>query len=241
MFRKFFHILEIIFWQKFHIQTKIPGSYLTKSEIAGLLISNRSFCSLCSVPFPKDFSENPLLKVHLCGGCLQKRPVYDLHRSLFCYEGGIRDLIHAFKYKHAFWVRHFLGEFFQSLKETFHEAQIILPIPLSKERFHKRGYNQSQLLAEIWSQILGIPFFPKILVRKKLTRFQFGLDSKEREKNLKLAFEVQDKTLIRDKILLLVDDIHTTGATLNEASRCLKKQGAKKVFAATLAVTPRHI
>ena len=238
MFRKLFHILEIIFWQKFHIHTKTPGPYLSESEIEPLLISKGNFCSLCCIPFPQDFREDSLRQVHLCGACLKKRPIYDLHRSLFRYEGGIRDLIHAFKYKHAFWVRHFFGDFFSILKEEFREAQMIFPIPLSRKRFYKRGYNQSQLLAELWSQILEIPLSSKILARKKSTRFQFGLDSKEREKNLKLAFEVKDETFVRDKILLLVDDIHTTGATLNEASRCLKKHGAKKVLATTLAVTP---
>ena len=159
------------------------------------------------------------------------------------YKGFVKKLIYNFKYKP------FLSDLTKTLVELFYESiiqneifqkayalrPIIVPIPLHKKRLRHRGYNHAQLLAEGLSGKLDLKI-AEILERNKDTKSQFGLDLQKRKENIKDAFSIVPNILISDyHNIFLVDDILTTGSTLLEAARILKRSGVKKVWGLTLA------
>lgn len=164
----------------------------------------------------------------------------------FCavaYKGMMKKLIYNFKYKP------YLSDLNKTLTELFYESLIqqelfqkayslkpvLVPIPLHTNRLRKRGYNHAQLLAEGLSAKLDLPV-ADCLKRIKETKSQFGLNLKDRKENLKNAFAIIPNSPIAQHLnILLVDDILTTGLTLLEGARILKKNGAKKVWGLTLA------
>lgn len=164
----------------------------------------------------------------------------------FCgvsYKGIVKKLIYNFKYKP------YLADLKKSLVELFYESiiqqeifqnalgfsPILVPIPLSKKRLRQRGYNHSALLAEGLSKSLNLNLV-EALQRTKETKSQFGLNLKDRKKNLKDAFTILPNIPItQHPNIFLVDDILTTGSTLLEAAKILKKNGVKKVWGLTLA------
>lgn len=163
--------------------------------------------------------------------------------SAIAYKGIVKKLIYNFKYKP------FLSDLNKTLVELFYESiiqneifqkvyaskPILVPIPLHSQRLRKRGYNHAKLLAEGLSKKLDLKVL-EILERTKDTKSQFGLKLDDRKKNLKNAFSILPNTSItRHHNILLVDDILTTGSTLLEAARILKKNGVKKVWGLTLA------
>lgn len=174
----------------------------------------------------------------------------------FCavaYKGIVKKLIYNFKYKpYLADLRNILVElFYESIiqQEIFQKAfkfsPILVPIPLSAKRLRKRGYNHSKLLAEGLSKSLNLKLV-EALQRTKDTKSQFGLKLKDRKENIKDAFSIipnipafaQPPPKLRPAgkaDILLVDDILTTGSTLLEAARILKKNGANKVYGLTLA------
>jgi competence protein ComFC len=174
-------------------------------------------------------------------GCKSKY-VIDGAFSAIAYKGIVKKLIYNFKYKP------YLSDLKKSLVELFYESviqqeifqkayktsPILIPIPLSKKRLKSRGYNHAELLAEGLSKSLNLKLIDA-LVRTRETKSQFGLTLKERKENIKNAFSLDSKFIIRNSTIFLVDDILTTGSTLLEAAKILKKNGAKKVYGLTLA------
>jgi ComF family protein len=110
-----------------------------------------------------------------------------------------------------------------------------IPIPISKSKIKRRGYNQSNLLGQGLSAFYSIPILEDVLIKVKETKSQVNLSKKERTENLAGAFLIKDSELIKSKIIFLVDDVFTTGATMEEAAKTLKKAGAKKVFGIAVA------
>lgn len=178
-------------------------------------------------------------------GCRGK---YSIDGS-FCavsYKGIVKKLIYNFKYKP------YLSDLNKSLVELFYESLIqnelfmnkinksnghsivFTPIPLHPKKLRRRGYNHAELLAKGLSKKLNIPV-SSILERTKETKVQYGLKLKDRKENVKEAFIVNSKHKIPNANIFLVDDILTSGSTLLEAARILKKNGAKKVWGLTLA------
>ena len=123
-----------------------------------------------------------------------------------------------------------------SIFERSLASVVIIPIPLSPKRLRQRGYNQSELIGHFLSDRLSVRMKADILIKIKDTPSQVEIkDRKERLKNLQGAFAVKNPEEIKDKIVILVDDIITTGATLNEAKKVLKQAGAGKVFGVAAA------
>lgn len=114
------------------------------------------------------------------------------------------------------------------------DIEMIIPVPLSQQRFSERGYNQVALIAQPLAMIKNWKYAPKALKRVKHTRSQVGLNIKERQNNVRNAFRA-DARLIRGRKILLIDDIATTGATLLSASESLVDAGAHHVYALTTA------
>lgn len=209
---------------------KKPGPMLCQACLPNLKRIENNFCTICGIPF------NGLAPSHPCQRCLERKPFYDKHRSVFDFNGPVKKLIHGFKYQGAFWMRRFITPYFESLAGEVAGAELIIPIPLHKKRLRERGFNQSLLLSQTWSRILNKPCGNDVLARLLHTPTQTGLKKSQRQKNLKNAFRVTDASRIKNRKILLVDDVHTTGVTLNIAAKALKRGGAAQVHAATIAI-----
>lgn len=175
---------------------------------------------------------------HLCSGCLSEEWDFARARSLGPYEGLMIEIISRFKFKGATRLAKPLGALLAEYKDpefSFSEFDLILSVPLHPKRLKQRGFNQSLLLARRVSQALSIPLDFKSLQRIRHTLPQTELSGPERKKNIRGAFEVKETGGISGKRLLLVDDVFTTGATVQECSKVLLKAGAKQVDVLTLA------
>ncbi|MDR1522947.1 MAG: ComF family protein [Endomicrobium sp.] len=189
-------------------------------------------CEKCGIPL--DSGGN------LCYACKKDLKIYkfDKLRSVYLYKGHLRKLILKFKYsKRTFLYKDFAFEMSKLIQEYefFKNSDFIIPVPLNILRKIKRGYNQAELLAEGVSIQSGIPMLTNILFRKKVTKPQFRLSKFERVKNIQNSFVVKNKSAIKDRTILLIDDIATTCSTISVCANVLKDSGAKNVFVLTLA------
>jgi ComF family protein len=175
---------------------------------------------------------------YLCGECLDSPPPFDRHRSLGPYAGHLKEVILLFKYKGYEALSRPLGRLvYKMLSEngSFSGVDSIIPVPLHKKREKKRGFNQSELLSREISRVSAIPVIKNVLVKTRNTPSQVSLDAPEREINLRGAFRVRKLEKIAGRTLLLVDDVFTTGSTIRECAKELKKAGAREIRAVTLA------
>ncbi|HBI48123.1 MAG TPA: amidophosphoribosyltransferase [Smithella sp.] len=194
---------------------------------------NGSICSICGTTFSDSPAEN-----HLCGECLEKRPYFSYARAVFSYETIILHAIHQFKYGNNISVGALLASFmadFSFPDIDFTDYSLIMPVPLHIKRLRERGFNQSLILTRTLGKKQQIPVNYSLLRRHKFTETQTGMHKAERKQNIKRAFEVSSKEKIAGKNIILVDDVYTTGATVNECAKTLIKAGAQKVTVLTLA------
>lgn len=192
-----------------------------------------SICQICGTTFPDSPAEN-----HLCGDCLEKKPYFFHARAIFSYEDMMVNVIHQFKYKSNISVGEIMASFMASFSFPdidFADYSLMIPVPLHIKRLRERGFNQSLILARALGQQKNIPVDFSLLKRNKFTLTQTGSNKKERQKNIKGAFDVSNKKKIINKNIILVDDVYTTGATVNECAKTLTKAGAGKVSVLTLA------
>ncbi|TAH61250.1 MAG: ComF family protein [Gottschalkiaceae bacterium] len=177
-----------------------------------------------------------------CSYCSGKEFYFTRAISSLEYRGVLRDTIHKYKFEDKAYMYKAFGELMLRtvLNENIMPIDIIVPVPLHRRRKAERGYNQSELLAKYLSQNLDIPLDKQNIKRIKRTNIQNKLDRLERQKNLKDAFKVEDKGVFKNKRVLLVDDIFTTGATVNECSRVIKECGSNEIIVITIA-TGRNV
>lgn len=190
------------------------------------------FCLICGIPFTGTGDD------HACGKCLGDRPAFDVARAAVIHEGSFRDLIHAFKYSNKTHLRRPLALLTIELLDDFvreERPELILPVPLHLDRLRKRGFNQAVLLGELMSREWHIPMERRTLLRLRRTKPQVALSAAERLENVKNAFGLSRTDGISGKKILLVDDVITTGSTVDECARVLKKAGASRVSAITVA------
>jgi len=151
------------------------------------------------------------------------------------YEDPLRKALHKLKYKRDLGLGDELSTcLIDMLKENEIQGDLIVPVPLSTQRFQERGYNQAALLARPIAMALGLPYRPRALKRIRETRTQVGLSISQRRANMEGAF-LADSALVAGKSVILVDDVMTTGATLNEAGKALKQASANWVVGLTMA------
>jgi len=192
-----------------------------------------SLCPLCGMMFFNSPSAS-----HLCGNCLENKPYFSYARAVASYETIILNAIHQFKYGRDLSIGVLLASLmadFSFPDLEFRDYSLIIPVPLHIKKLRKRGFNQSIILADPLGKKWQIPVNFSLLKRCKFTLTQTGLDKKERERNIKRAFEVRDKEKIAGRNIILIDDVYTTGATINECAKTLIKAGAQKVAVLTLA------
>ena len=156
--------------------------------------------------------------------------------SVFAYRGGGRQAALRLKYKGVTGLSKWLGqEMAQAARhyDLLDELDYVLPVPLHQKRLRERGYNQAALLSRVIGRELGLPGLENRLVRQRYTRSQVGLGATQRAKNVAEAFEWRGEKL-EGQAFLLIDDVCTTGATLNACAATLKAAGASRVLALTL-------
>lgn len=171
-----------------------------------------------------------------CEMCKAEEKLFKFNRSIFLYDDKIANAIRDFKFDNAkYWNKCFAGYLFDAYKFYGYNCDVICYVPMHKKRQQMRGYNQSELLATRLGQLLNIPVSYENLVKAKDTKNQVDLNFKQRKENLKDAFEVLNKSEFKNKNILLIDDVYTTGSTLNNCTVALKKAGAKAVYCLTIA------
>ncbi len=162
-------------------------------------------------------------------------------KSLFIFEkeGELQEIIHAMKYQNRFLLGRFLGSL---LADNYNEIIIkwninfIIPVPLHHLKKADRGYNQAFYIAKGLSTKVKIPVKNSFLKRRKFTQSQTKMNITEREMNVKNAFKIKKKNSIKGKNFLIIDDVITTGATVNECGKVLINSGANNVYAMSVAI-----
>ncbi len=191
------------------------------------------YCSRCGRSLSANIRYSPI-----CAEC--KNAGFRFTRAWSCclYEGVIKEVIVRFKYSESMYL---IPIFKEILKKFIREnidanfVDIIIPVPLFNSKLRERGFNQSEIIASLVEEILNKPVLADILKKIRPTKPQQELSRNARLSNLKDAFSVTRPDYIRDKNVLLIDDVLTTGATLNECAKVLKELSQKNIFALTLA------
>jgi len=194
-------------------------------------------CDACGLPFEYDIGADAL-----CGECLQNHPPYKKARAALTYNEHSSKLITRFKYADQTSLAKIYGDWLASAgKDLLTNTDIIIPVPLHYFRFVHRRYNQSALLAQALAKKTGIKHLPTALKRERNTKQQTGLTRRQRATNVKNAFSINTRytAKIKNKNILLIDDVLTTGATLTQCTKALLKAGAASVNVLTLARTTR--
>ena len=191
------------------------------------------FCSICGIPFISREVET-----HPCSACVTHRKYFTIARALGAFEGSLQETIHRWKYQGKTYLTPFFASWMAEGLNRYWEPgslDVLIPVPLHTRRLRERGFNQGLLLAKDLSRRTGIPYRKTILQKKKSTVPQVNLSGAKREKGLRGAFHVIEKEELSGLSVLLIDDVYTTGATVNECSKVLLKGGAERVDVLTLA------
>ncbi len=188
-------------------------------------------CRTCGVP---------IIHPGQCSACKLSPPQYTMLRSWLVFEGPIRNALHKLKYRQNMALGEALAKNLAEYVGTLGwNVDLVVPVPLGKERIKDRGYNQVGLVAMPLALINSWRYRPKALVRTRETRTQVGLSIIERKENVLGAFR-GDPALVNEHKVLLMDDVATTGATLSSCAAALMDAGAKEVYALTLARALAH-
>jgi ComF family protein len=210
-----------------------PDAGLACGECAAILSPRTGgYCPSCGLLY-HDEQADP----HICGACRTKFPPWDALYFYGPYDGLLGDLIREYKFN----ARLGLSKLLSSLLMAVAEGRglvpdIAVPVPLHRRRLRERGFNQSLELARPLARALGAELRPSAMTRARFTAPQVSLKAAQRRDNVKGAFTV-DQEQVAGRRILLVDDIMTTGGTMTECTRVLKKAGAKRVEVLVLART----
>jgi len=175
---------------------------------------------------------------HRCGACVLTPPTYDRARAVGVYSGVLRELIHALKYQGIYGLAQPLGTLLRQGFPCYWATEppvALIPVPLHRSKLRVREFDQAFALARQLSQGTGIALWPDVLIRQRPTLSQVGLSAAERRRNIRGAFCVQHPQRCGGHKLLLIDDVYTTGATVQECARLLRQAGAAQVDVYTLA------
>lgn len=181
---------------------------------------------------------NPIPSGNYCLHCKGKKFYCDKIISLFEYDGIVKKFVLNLKYSNKKYYSKSLSKFMAvAFEKEILPCDLITCVPLCDKRLKQRGYNQSELLATHFANHINKPTNFNIIKRIKETPTQTNLNYGERRKNMVGAFKVINKKLVKDKIIVLIDDVYTTGATITECAKTLKDAGAKAVYGVTSAHT----
>ena len=220
---------------------RLLAAYCCPDCVSAFMVISAPICSCCGIMFKSRQGRD-----HLCGDCIVQPKKFRIARAAVAYDHQLLAVVHRFKYAGKIQLAAPLGGLMHRAFKQYWDPQkvdLILPVPLHPIKFRERGFNQSYLLIRSWksiatqmtSEISDIPVNTDILIRSKATVSQTGLGRLKRLKNIRAAFRVDIPEKVLDKKVLLVDDVYTTGATVNECARVLLKAGAEAVDVLTVA------
>lgn len=171
-----------------------------------------------------------------CGACMKDAPHFNRTIAAFRYDFPVDRIIHALKYGHQLAVAGWLGNLLAARLKV--DNQLIIPLPLHPDRLRERGFNQSAEIARVIGNQLNLPVDRSSVFRNRATPRQAELPLKERHKNVRGAFECS--TDLTGRTILLIDDVMTTGATVNECARIIKLHGASDISVVVAARALKH-
>ncbi|MDD5759335.1 MAG: ComF family protein [Desulfobulbaceae bacterium] len=212
--------------------TAFTPLHLCQSCQSRIRLIQTPLCQCCGVEFASTTGDN-----HYCGPCLAKPPYFSKARAILRYDDESAKLVHAFKYGGKTVARSTfcaLAERATTLADLA-PPELIIPVPLHRKRLQSRGFNQALVLARFLFANERRHIAVNLLRRNRWTDPQTTLSGKERRQNLKGAFSVNKPEKILGRRILLIDDVYTTGTTLNECAKILRENGAAQVEALTLA------
>ena len=199
-------------------------------------------CTRCGLMFP-----SPAGPDHRCSGCLSGKGYFGIARAVGIHQGGLKELVHGLKYRGRPGLARPMGRMLHAAFEHYwrtRPADLAVPVPLHPRRLRRRGFNQSSLLLRAWQQAAceagagaTIRSCSKALVRTRPTPPQTGLSRRERRRNMRGAFRSAERSGLKGQRLVLLDDVFTTGATVEEAARVLLAAGAASVDVLTFTRT----
>lgn len=201
--------------------------------LAEFIYVESPYCSLCGDPVPGTIDHE-----YICFNCSRTTPHFDRARSAVRYDGVAGRALRAFKYAQATWLSRDLALLLHACITTHYDLlqiDALCYVPMHPVKRRQRGYNQAQLLAGDLARIMRKPVIRRALARARLTESQTNLTASERISNVKGVFAPGRRRGIEGRTILLVDDVMTTGATVNDCARALKEAGAKAVWVATVA------
>lgn len=184
--------------------------------------SEQNCCKLCSFPFEYELGGSN----NICSDCIAETPIFDRLRYVFSYNEFTGKVIKNFKYKDGTYSTNSLVKLLKNKALEFDNIDVICSVPITGKRLRARKYNQSALLAKKLAESLNIDCNNLLLKKIKETKVQAGLSKKERKLNLKNSFAVNTKQAkaLKAKNILIIDDVYTTGTTMNECAKTLKNQ-----------------
>jgi competence protein ComFC len=206
------------------------------------IFDGKYFCEDCENTFP--FNDGPICNhcgrkvvanTNYCLTCRDRLLSIDCARSVFVYDEPISQLIKGAKYDGKKYLLEIFVDYLSTVyAKNFLKADCLTYIPMTENALNKRGYNQSEVMCRLLGQKLGVPTID-CLVKTTDTDRQATLNRKGRIDNLKGVFKVNDKKLVKDKSIVIIDDVTTTGATAEVVAKQLKRSGAREVYLLTVA------
>lgn len=231
-------LIELVFFPSFcrlcgELLEK-PGERVICADCWGKVRAHRSpICPSCG-RFHEAAGES-----HICRKCIDQRPPFCIHRSCGKYDGILKDIILLYKYRRYSILGKGLAEFaLQAVggdDELWWGVDALVPVPLHRRRRRERGFNQARIFAGELAKLKGLGLVDGALVKIRNVPPQTSLEAGDRAKNVRGAYLVKREKAVWGKVLLLADDVYTTGSTLKECSRTLLEAGAKEVRAITIA------
>jgi ComF family protein len=213
-----------------------------------ITIEANEFCSNCWYKF--DFIVKPYCKLcgqkleifiidnMICSRCFKKEPIYDISRSLLHFNQYSKRLIHDFKYNDKTYAARTLAKLLVlRYWSEMEDVDMIVSVPMNRFKRLFRKYNPSSVLAKEISKLVKIALVEQILIKSKWTKSQTSLSKKEREENVKNTIIFNKNYDILNKKILLVDDVITTGTTINQCALLLKEAGASSIYVMSIAMT----
>jgi len=193
------------------------------------------WCASCGYAFPSKVVEPERA---LCGPCRRGLYLFDAARAYGPFQDPLNQIVHQLKYhRHPSLARPLasrLAACFEAHREVL-QADGVVPVPLHRTRERERGFNQASEIAQHFGKLAGLEVHRRWLVRMRATQVQAGLSRRERRLNVRGAFKLAPAAKASGRTLLLIDDVFTTGATLNECARILKEHGTARVVVLTVA------
>lgn len=230
LFQKTKNTLKDLLYPKKCVGCGMEGVWLCKNCQKEIIPIKTFTCSKC-----KKITKNG----QVCSSCRRSSDLTGIIIAAY-FRGPLRELVHTFKYNGVKDLAEILVELLTDrLYGRLPKGRILLiPMPLHFRKKAERGFNQTEILAKLLSEKLHLEYSDNLLKRTRYTKPQIGLESRDRLKNIAGAFEVSqnfDKEILKNRTILLLDDVTTTGATIEEAARTLRQNGAKIIWGITVA------